>query len=354
MKTLILMVIAFSFLTAGCDSKKSENQTTAAGKPREVNLAIWGNYLAKESEEKFQKQTGIKLNITNYSSNEELLAKVQSGASGFDVAVPSDYMVEIMAKSSLLEPLDSTKIPNKSLIDEAWLKQSFDSENKYSLPYAWSTAGIAINREIFKGTIKSWKDVFENKELKGKLSLLDDVREVTAAALKMHGYSVNTVNKGELDKAKKTLLEVKSRVKLFSSDTIDNLVNKEVAVAQTYSPDALQAQKRTNGKIEYIIPTDGATRAIDNLVVVKGAKNLTEAHELINYFLSQESNLVFVKNLMVGPVLKGTKALLPADVQSNAGLFPPAETMSRLEKIQDLGDQTQLYDDLWTQIKTSK
>jgi spermidine/putrescine transport system substrate-binding protein len=358
MKTLNFIFTSTLIIALGlaaCTRKNpSESASSNTNSKKELNLAIWGNYLAKETQEKFQKETGIALNITNYSSNEELLAKVQSGASGFDVAVPSDYMVGIMIKTNLLEPLQKQLIPNTSLIEDQWLKQVYDPENAFSLPYAWSTTGIAINRELFKGSIKTWKDVFENKELKGKLSLLDDVREVTAAALKMHGFSANSTDKKQLESAQKTLVEAKSLVKMFSSDTIDSLVNKEVAVAQTYSTDALQAQKKTGGKIEYVIPSDGGTRAIDNLVILKGAKNVAEAHAFINFVLSQENNVTFVKDMMVGPVLKGTKALLPEELQKNPGLFPAEDTMSKLEKLEDVGEFTTTYDDLWTKVKTAK
>lgn len=336
----------FSILP-GCTKKPAADQQI-----QEVSLAIWPNYLSAEMQEKFTKETGIKIRVSNYSSNEELLAKVQAGASGIDVAVPSDYMVEVMSKTDLLQPLDSAKVPNKAGLDAAFLKQEYDPENKYSLPYAWNTAGIAINRELFKGTIRGWKDLFTNKELAGKFSLLDDVREVSAAALKLHGYSVNTTNPEELKKAQETLKEVRSRVKMFRSDTIDPLINKEVAVAHTYSVDALQAVRKSGGKIEYILPEEGGTRSIDNLVILKTAKNTEAAHKLINFLLTKEANVAYVKEVMGGPVVVATKALLPAEIRENKGLFPTPETLSKFERIHDVGEATRLYDRLWTEIKS--
>lgn len=340
-------------LFAGCTKKATENTLQTSSKPtKELNVAIWSNYLSPEVEKKFTEQTGIKLNISNYASNEELLAKLQAGGAGYDVAVPSDYMVEILAKQGLLETLDNSKLSNTSNVNPAFLKQSFDSENKYSRPYSWSTAGIAINRELFKGKIDSWRDVFENKELEGKVSLLDDVREVTAAALKMNGYSVNTVDKKQLEKAKSILKSAKARVKMFRSDTIDVLLNKEVAVAQSYSTDALQAVAKSNGKIEYVLPKDGGTRAIDNLVILKGSQRTEEAHQFINFLLSEEANISFVQNVFGGPVLKNTKEKLPENIQAMTALFPPQEVLSKFEAIKDLGDQTEIYDRLWTEIKS--
>ena len=336
-------------LLGGCTKKNSDAQGDGATK--EVSLAIWANYLSPEMQEKFTKETGIRLKISNYSSSEELLAKAQAGAAGIDVAVPSDYMVGVMAKTGLLLPLDATKIPNKAGLDPAVLSREFDPENKFSLPYSWIITGIAINRDLFKGSVRSWKDLFTNKELAGKFSLLDDVREVTAAALRVHGYSVNTTNPEELKKAEATLKEVRSRVKMFTSDVIDPLVKKEVAVAQGYSSDVLQAARNSGGKVEFVLPEDGGTRAIDSLVILKGSKNVEAAHALINFLLSPEVNASFVKQMMGGPVVVKAKDFLPAELKVNAFLYPPAGSITKFEYLHDVGEATRLYDRLWTEVR---
>lgn len=320
-------------------------------KTREVSLAIWAAYLSPETQAEFTKKTGIKLKVSNYISNEDLLAKVQAGASGIDVCVPSDYMVDVMIKTGLLQPLDLDRIPNRSGLDPAFLKQEFDSDNKYSLPYAWLTAGIAVNRDLFKGTIKGWKDLFASKELTGKISLLDDVREVMAAALKTNGFSVNSTDPAELEKAKATLKELHPRIKMFRTDSIDPLMNKEIAVAHAYSSDALKARQKSNGKIEYILPEEGGTRSIDNLVILKSSSRAAEAHELINFLLSRETNVEFVKSNFGGPVVKASRDHLPADLKGDPSLFPSADKLKKFERLKDLGQSTQLYDRIWTEIK---
>jgi spermidine/putrescine transport system substrate-binding protein len=340
-------LVSSALFSEGCTKK-----TTAEPAPvQEVNLAIWANYLSPEMQEQFQKETGIKLNVSNYSSNEELLAKLESGSSGIDVAVPSDYMVEILIKMNKLEALDTQQIPNRLQIEPIVLKKEFDPENRYSLPFAWSTTGIAINRDLFKGSISGWKDLLTNKELAGKISLLDDVREVTGAALKTLGYSVNTTNPAELAKAKAVLTEARSRVKMFRSDTIDVLVNREVVAAQSYSPDALLAISRSKDKIEYIFPKEGGTWAIDNMVVLKGSTHAAQAYKLINFLLSPQVNVAFVKKNLGGPVLKITRAQLPPELRNNVALFPPASLLNKLERVHDLGESTRLYDRLWTEFK---
>lgn len=343
-------------LTSACTRKDQAKPSAAADQAkasatRELSLAIWGNYLAPETQEEFTRRTGVKLKISNYTSNEELLAKVQAGASGIDVAVPSDYMVEILIKQGLLRPLDLAKIKNRSGVHPRFLKQEYDPENKFSLPYAWSTAGIAVNRDLYKGPIKSWKDLIQNPELAGKFSLLDDGREVAALALKFQNRSVNSTDAKDLENTKNLLKEVRARVKMFRSDMIDPLVNKEVAAAHVFSSDAIQAGRKSDSKIEYILPEEGGTRAIDNMVIMKSATNVEDAHLLIDFLLTPEANVAFVKSTMGGPVLTATRALLPDELKNNIALFPPENVMSKFERIKDVGDATKAYDRLWTEIK---
>lgn len=349
-RTLMSALILCGLLISGTISCTKKNQTE--GGPQVVNLSIWGNYISPEMQNEFEKETGIKINISNYSSNEELLAKVQMGGSGIDVAVPSDYMVDVMRKMDLLEALSEKSLPNKNLISEKYLKQDFDPENKYSVPYSWSTAGIAVNRSLFTAPIKGWKDLLANDQLKGKFALLDDVRETLGTALKMNGYSVNSTNPAEIQKAKESLFIAKKNTKLFSSDSIDILKNKEVVAAHCYSTEALQAAAKSTDKIEYIIPEEGSTFTIDNLVIIKGSKHLEAAHKLINFLISEKAELNKVKTILAGPILKNTRSKLPKELQQNEALFPSERTMKKLERIHDLKDKNNLFDDAWTEVKT--
>jgi spermidine/putrescine transport system substrate-binding protein len=356
MSRLVIAVAAVLVALTGC-TKSSQPQGQATGTEkagaREVNLAIWGTYLPDNFEADFKKETGITVKLSHYASNEELLAKVQAGAGGIDVAIPSDYMVDVLAKLKLIQPIDKSLIPNASGLDPQFLKQPFDPENTYSLPYAWGTVGIAINRDLYKGDIKTWKDVFTKTDLAGKVSMLDDAREVTAAALKANGLSVNTANPDDLAKAQATLKAFRPRLKMFRSEIIDPMVNKEIAVAHAYSMDGLRANRKAGGNhIEYIIPEDGGTKNIDNMVVLKAAKNIKEAHALMNYILKPENNVAFVTSCLSGPVLLSTKAKLPKELSENKALFPTPAVMSKLESIHDVGEATRLYDRLWTELKT--
>lgn len=341
----IFLIVLSIFIATSCTSKNTSQQPV-------VHLAIWGNYLSPEMIQKFSEQTGIKVVVSNYSSNEELLAKLQMGSSGIDVAVPSDYMVKIMIKLGILQPLDKTKFHQLDQISSELMAQSFDQKNEFSLPYTWTTTGIAVNRDLFKGKLDSWKDLLENPELSGKLALLDDSREVLGAALKAKGYSVNSTNKAELKIARDLLINAKDRIKIFTSDSVDILNNKEVVAAQAFSSDVLQVVRNSKSKIEFIIPAEGSTRAIDNLVLLKKSENQENAIKLMNFMLSPEVDRDRVVRILSGPALKATRETLPSDIKNNTSLFPDSKTLAKLERIQDLEDKNRLFEDIWTDIKS--
>ncbi|MEO5969106.1 MAG: spermidine/putrescine ABC transporter substrate-binding protein [Bdellovibrionia bacterium] len=352
----LVALSAFALIATHCTQKNTTDPagTQSAPAVRVVNLAIWSNYLSPDLFASFEKKTGIKIQISNYSSNEELLAKLQAGASGYDVAVPSDYMIFVMRKLALLQELDFSQLPNSKALDSKFLKKPYDPENTYSVPYNWGTTGIAINRALYSGSVKGWKDLFEKPDLAGKLSLLDDAREVLGAALKAQGYSLNSKNPEELTKAKELLLKTRSRIKAFTSEPKMPLINGEIAVAHVYMSDALQARRTTGGKIDYLVPEEGSTLWIDNLVIPKGARNIKEAHEFINFLIDAKANVSTVTNILVAPANKLAFALLPKELQNDTMLFPSPASLAKCEMIEDLGESLALWDRIWTEVKARR
>ena len=276
-----------------------------------VNLAIWPNYISKETIQEFEKTTGSHVQMTNFSSNEELLAKLQGGATGYDVILPADYMVFVLQKLGLVEPLDYSQIPNSQLLDPKFLKRYYDLKNTVSLPLDWGTTGFAVNRSLYKGSLRGWKDLLTQKDLDGKFSLLDDMREVIGAALKALGYSLNSKNPDELQKAKELLLGARKRVKAFTSEPIMALVNKDVAVAHAFMTDALLARQRGGESIDFVLPSEGGVLWVDNLCIPKGAQHIKEAHALINYLLEPKVNADRAMGIFVAPLSLRALSLLP-------------------------------------------
>lgn len=339
-------VLFSAIALSACNHGKAPSQ-------RVVNLGIWSNYLAPEAVADFEKRTGIKVQISNYSSNEELLAKLQAGGSDFDVIVPSDYMVYAMVRTGALRRLEMKKLPHAQGLDPRFLKKPFDPRNEYSLPYDWGTTGIAVNRALYAGEVRGWKDLFEKPDLSGKISLLDDAREVIGAALKEQGYSLNSHNAAELAKAKALLMRSRHRVKLFTSETLSSLTNAETSVAQAYVTDALQARRATGGRVQYVLPEEGGTLWLDNLVIPAQAPHPDEAHALIDYLLEPKTVTTAVTQLFVSPANLDAISLLPEPLRKDPLIFPSAQALSKFEMIEDLGDTARDWDRIWTEFKAA-
>jgi spermidine/putrescine transport system substrate-binding protein len=356
---MIIRTILAGFILnlTGCLCSGPEQTKSAATPPStsgtEVNLAIWSNYITIEMIEEFTAATGIKINVSGYSSNEELLAKLQAGATGYDVAVPSDYMVEAMIGLGLLEKLDRSQLSNFSGLDPNFLGKAYDQTNDYSMPYGYALTGIATNSALHPEPVKGWGDLLEDPSVKGKMAILDDVREAMGAALKLKGHSLNSTDDTQLATAKAVLINAKSRVKAFTSEPIESMVQGDFAIAHMYSSDALQARAQSGGKVQFFVPQEGTTLAIDNLVIPKGARNIAAAHQLINYLISASANQKVVQKLFLGPVVRGTAALLPEAMRTDPVLFPSEEILKKCEMMIDLGDAATKYDRIWTEVKAS-
>lgn len=336
---------------AACSHNQATEQSSA--KNTEVHLAIWSNYVTDEMMNEFKEKTGLTPVLSNYSSNEELLAKLQAGATGYDVIVPSDYMVEVMIKTGLLEPLKTSELSNFASVDPSLKGLSYDPANSYSVPLNWGTTGIAVNKTKYAKKISGWNDVFGSEALAHKFTLLDDVRETLGVALRYEGKSINSTSAKELQAARDLIVKVKPAVKSFDSEILAGLVNGEIWLAHAYSSDALKARKQTNGAIDYIIPEQGCTRWVDNLVIPKGAPNPEGALKLINFLISKEISAKRAEELFVVPSNLEAKQLLPQDLQNDTALFPTPQMLSRCEMIHDLGPAVSQWDRAWTEAKAA-
>ncbi len=351
-KFIFIFLISLPFLQSCTCSRSTESKTKSgdqtAGKT--INMYIWGEYTSKRVLDDFEQKTGIHVNETNFSSNEEMLAKLQAGATGYDLIVPSDYMVTIMIKLGLIDKLDRTKIPNAANIDPLFMGKDFDPKNEYSLPYSWSTTGIAFLKNKSPIKITSYKTLISNPLLKNRVSLLDDMREVFGVALKIQGDSVNSTDEVKLRQAAAVLTTAKQHIKEFNSTPAQSLVQGDIVAAQMYSNEALRVQMN-NPELSFILPEEGATMSIDNMIVLASSQKKDEVYALINFFLDPVNNQKFVEDMIASPVIKGVIETLPQKFRDNEVISKPSDVIERSEPLRDVGQATTIYDRLWTEIK---
>jgi spermidine/putrescine transport system substrate-binding protein len=320
----------------------------AVAADEELNLFAWSEYVPQSVLDGFTKETGIQVNYESYASNEEMLAKLMSGASSYDLIQPSEYAVEALAQAGRLEALDRANIPNFSNLSPQYLNQPFDAGNKFSVPYMVGTVGIAVNTGKVKEPITGYVDFFSDK-YKGRLVVLDDGREIVSWALAAKGRSINDITPATLAEVRPLIASWLKNVKLFDSASPKTaLLNGEVDMGIVWSGEgAILVQE--DPKFAYVLPKEGAHMFIDSLCIPKGAKNKAAAEAFINYILKPEVSKVISDEFpYTNPNLEARKLLTEAQLKNGASY--PAK--GKLETFKEIGAVSTLIDDLITELKS--
>jgi len=345
MRKLVCLMLVFMMLFS----------VTACGKSssgKELNIFVWTEYVPDAAIQDFEKQTGIKVNISNYSSNEDMLAKVKSESEGaFDILLPSDYMVKQLISQDMLEKLDKTKLTNLGNIGSQYLDKSFDSGNTYSVPYQGGVCAIAVNTAKIKDTITSYDDLF-NPKYKNSIVVLDDYRAVLGMTARSMGYSMNETDDTKLAKLQTKLLTIKDNIKLYDSDSPKSaLISGDCTLAYCWSGEIALAMQE-NKDIKIVFPKEGAYTFLDSWCIPKGSKNSDAATQFINYMLSVSAAKQALEEF---PYMSAnTKALeeLGTEYTSNEAINIPADVLSKGEYMDNLSTSVlEKYDAIWTQLK---
>jgi spermidine/putrescine-binding protein len=313
---------------------------------KELSIYNWSDYIAEETVPAFEKETGIKVTYATYESNEEMMAKLQVGAGGYDI-VPTGYIVTVLAAQNLLYPLKKELLTNWSNVAPLFLNPNYDPDNKFGVPWQWGTTGIAYRSDKLKAPPDSW-GVFHDRKLKGKMTMMDDQRDVIGAWLKFAGKSLNSTDPAELAQAKADAITAKANLKAYISAPVKaQLVAGDVWVAQLWDGDTAQARTE-EAAIAYALPKEGAGIWTDSLVIPASAPHKRAAHEFMNFILRPD----------VGAAISNFTGYGTPNAQALAKLttpvpFPNEEEMKRLEYQKDLGAANQAWDQLWTEIKSA-
>ena len=323
----------------------------------EVNLFVWTEYIPQDIIDCFEQVYDVTVNRDEYSSNEEMYAKISAGGASYDLVQPTDYIVSLMIRQELLTELDMSQLPNFGNLDANYLDFSFDPGNKYTLPYQAGTDAIVVNTDAVENLPTSWADLWK-PEYAGRMVFLDDSRAVIGLTLLTLGYDVNTTNPAELEEAKAKLAELVPNIKLFDSDSPKTaLIAGDADLGMTWTAEALLAQQE-NPAIQYIYPSEGAILWMDNYAIPAGAPHTDAAYAWLNYNLQGD---VFWLMLRDFPYTNPNQAALDYAQENQADLYnayiespitnTPADVIAIGHRIDDVGDATPLYDRIWTEVK---
>lgn len=315
-------------------------------------LYNWGDYINPEVLTKFTAETGIAVTLDTYASNEEMLAKIQAGATGYDIVFPSVHMNDIMIKLGLLEKTGINAHADFKNINPAFLRAKEDAASEYCLPYAWGTVGIFYN-ETVTGPIAGWADLLAVPEKTGaKITLLDDMREVLAIGHFMNGTKVNSVEPAEVQAAADYVLAHKAGVSAFTYDVVPLLAAGDIAAAQFFVGANVAFAETPN--IKYIIPAEGGTMYQENACVLASAPNKDNAKKFLEFYLRPEIAAMNVGQQYNGTPNTPANELTPEAIKSNPAINISGETMTRLQIFEDIGAGLKLYDRAWNTIRTAQ
>ena len=347
---LLTLSLAVLPLTA-CGSASS------SGSNGEVVVYNWGEYIDPDTISMFEEETGIKVIYDEFETNEIMFPKIEAGASKYDVVCPSDYMIKKMIENDLLAEINYDNVPNAkaNIGQQYWdMSKEFDPENKYSVPYCWGTVGILYNKTMVDGPVDSWSILWDEKYADNIL-MQDSVRDAFMVALKLNGYSMNSVNPEELNAAKESLIAQKPLVQAYVIDQVrDKMIGNEAAIGVIYSGEAIFTQ-RENPDLEYVIPKEGTNVWIDSWVITKNAPNKENAEKFIDFMCRPDIALKNFEYITYSTPNDAARELIEdEDIRNSKIAFPTLRDYSNLETFTYLGeDADALYNELWKEVKSS-
>ncbi|MDO8524178.1 MAG: spermidine/putrescine ABC transporter substrate-binding protein [bacterium] len=333
--------------------KKSELSKPKKELSPVLNIYNWEDYFGTSTIADFEKEFGVKVNLQTYDSEDTMLSAVQSDPTKYDIVIASDILVKEMINMKLLSPINIKNIPNFKNIAKEFKNPFYDAGNKYSVSYLWGTSGLAINRKYIKEQEPSWA-IFWNPEYKGKISMLNNMQDVIAVALKYLGYSTNSVNPVELEKAKELLLRQKPLLRGYedSITIMEDLVSEKLWAGHIYSGDGSFAAAE-NENIEYLIPKEGGFIWVDNLLIPIGAQHKYTAEVFINYILRPDVSAKIANDLLYANTNEAARQFTNPEILEDASLYPSEEVKKKLEFPGYFGADpaVAIYNQIWAELQ---
>lgn len=352
---LVLSLAAMSISGCGAGAKteaKADGNTDAPEGAGELNLFVWTEYLPDSVVNKFQEETGIKVNVSTYSSNEDMLAKVKSEAAGaYDVLQPSDYMVAQLIAQGMLAELDLDKLPNFSHIGESYKDPSYDPGNKFSVPYMGGAGAIAVNTDKVDKDITSYADLFD-PALEDELVVLDDFRAVIGMTSKSLGYDLSETDPAKLEEVSERLMELKKNVALYDSDSPKSaLISGDCSAGMIWSAEIAMAMEEVPS-IKVVYPDEGAYLFFDNWVVTKDSPNYDNAIKWIDFMMDPENMAMVLEEFPYLCANTDAIAMMGEEYSGNPAKNPPADAIAKGSYVENLDSETlDIYNEMWTRLK---
>ncbi len=326
----------------------------AAAQSKELKLFNWSNYMPPDLLKRFEAETGIKVTVDSYDSNESMLAKLQAGGSGYDLVVPTGPTLRNMVRDGMLLPIDASKLPNFKNVGAPFDKPDFDPQRTYSVPYMWGTTGIAYDTAVTGGKLDdSWKVLFDPPaSLVGKIGMLNAPGEAWNSTAHYLGIDRCTEKPDDAQRIYDALAKQKAAVAIYSSNaTADRVVAGEVSMQQMWNG-AYRRAKARKASLEWIYPKEGLDSWADNFAVPKGAPNLENAKTFLNWMM-EPKNIAEASNFLgYNNGIPASAPLLAEALRNEPAINTPPEMLTRLRPVATCpAGSLDLRDKVWTRLR---
>ena len=319
----------------------------AAGK---LHIFNWGNYTNPELIEKFSKEHDVEVTIDDYDSNDAMLAKVKAGGSGYDIVVPSDYMVQIMIEEDLLMKTDPNKMENFKHMKPEFIDVYWDSGRHYTTPWQWGTTGISVNTNHYKGALDSWSLLFDPpEELKGKINMVSEMNDVIAGGLFYLGYDQCNANKDQLKALNGLLQKAKADWRTIEYGIIEKLTSGDVYASHNWNGASMRARQQIP-EIVYVYPKEGLVGWMDNVSVLADAANAENAKLFQNFVMAPENAALISQFARYANGIAGSEAHMDAEMTTAPEIVPPAGAPTPTYIPPCPREVTQLYTKIWNNL----
>ncbi|MGT2801142.1 ABC transporter substrate-binding protein [Streptococcus henryi] len=348
--SFIAGIVAIILILAGT-SVYMQKRSSSGSQSDKLVIYNWGDYIDPDLLKKFTAETGIEVQYDTFDSNEAMYTKIKQGGTTYDIAVPSDYMIDKMIKEDLLVKLDKSKLKGMENIGEEFLGLSFDPDNEYSIPYFWGTVGIVYNETMVEQAPEHWIDLWR-EEYRNDIMLVDGAREVMGFGLNTLGYSLNSKKLEQLQEVELKLHDLTPNIKAIVGDEMKGyMIQGDAAIGVTFSGEASEMLD-SNEDLHYVVPSEGSNLWFDNLVIPKTVKHEEEVYAFFNFMLEPENAAQNAEYIGYSTPNEVAKELLPDDVKNDPAFYPSQETIENLEVYDNLGEKwLGIYNDLYLQFK---
>jgi spermidine/putrescine transport system substrate-binding protein len=322
--------------------------------PKTVTVFMWSEYMDPALIERFEKETGLKIVLDTYENTESMMSKVATAGDQYDVVVVSDHAIPTMAAKGTFRALDLAKIPNAKNVSARFVKPAYDPNGAYSLPYQWGTMGLVYRTDKLPGFVASWSAVLDPAKQPGPVVLLDSMRDLLGAGLIAKGFSPNSRDALQLKEAGDLVRSARTKrlVGFYGSpDSVGKVLAGDAWIGVAYNGDAVA---KLDDATDFAVPGEGTIIWVDAMTIPAKAPNPDGAHRFIDFILKPDVGAQLSNYLEYATPNEASLALITPEVKENPRVYPTEAQLARMKMLEDVGDATTLYDQVWTRVKAGE